>query len=358
MRYFSATACAACLLTAGALSAAGLDRSGQPVGVLFQSGNHAELSFSYVQPEVSGTAFDGALPLDNIAGNFAQLSFSLKVDLNDRLSLAVILDQPYGADISYPASADPYPFAGATATVRSQAITGLLQYRINDRFSVHGGLRGVAVDAEFTQRGYTASLERATAVGHVVGVAYEIPDIALRAALTWSSATDFSSVTTEIRGTTQPFTSTTDFTLPQQITLDFQTGIAADTLLLAQVRWVEWTATDISPARYPASNGPIHYKHDRFSYTLGIDHRFSDSFSGAITLGYEPGTDTPVLVLGGTDGQYSLQAGGTYTIGDVSLTGSVRHVWLGDATTESAFYPADLRNNHAVALDLSVGYRF
>ncbi len=358
MRYLSATACAASLLTAGAASAAELDRSGQPVGVLFQSGNHAELSFGYMQPEVSGTLFDGLLPVGNIAGNHSQLSLTLKMDLNERLSFAVILDQPYGADVSYPASDDPYPGEGTMAAISSQAITGLLRYRINDRFSVHGGLRAVAVDAAFALRGYTADMERATALGHVVGVAYEIPDIALRAALTWSGATDFSSRTTETRGASTPFVSTTDFTMPQQITLDFQTGIAADTLLIAQVKWVEWTATDISPARYPTSNGPVHYEHDRFSYALGIDRRFSESFSGAITLGYEPGTDAPTPALGGTDGQVSLQIGGTYTMGDASFTIEIGHVRFGDATTDSTYYPVDFRDNHAVTLGLSVGYRF
>lgn len=366
MRMAAATG-AAFLLTAGAGAAAGLDRSGQPVGVLFQPGNYAELSFGFVRPEVSGTADFGGGPVSSgsMAGDYSQLSFALKMDLSDRLSFAVIVDQPYGADVSYPISAPPYLLAGTTATVSSQAITGLLRYRINDRFSVHGGLRGVAADADVRIRqlgspDYVGQFDRAAGLGYVVGVAYEIPDIALRAALTWSSAVDFSSHTTEmIEGITSG-TSTTDFTMPQQITLDFQTGIAANTLLMAQVKWVEWSATSINPDIWGTMVSPasslVHYEHDRMSYSLGIGRKFSDSFSGAITVGYEPPTNDNVLNLSGTDGQYSLQVGGTYTMGDVSFTGGIRYVWLGDAETENL--GADFRDNHAVALGLSVGYRF
>ncbi|MBW7922283.1 MAG: hypothetical protein H3C51_09310 [Rubellimicrobium sp.] len=360
MKHIAATAGAALLMTAGAAGAAGLDRSGQPVGVLFQPGNYAELSFGFVRPDVSGTVGGGAFSSGNMAGDYSQLSFALKMDLNDRLSFAVIVDQPYGASVSYPAGGS-YPLAGTTAEISSQAVTGLLRYRIDDRFSVYGGLRGVAMDGEVNMimssplpsGTYNASFDRATALGYVVGVAYEIPDIALRAALTWSSATDFSSATSQIAGGSSLPPSTTEITMPQQITLDFQTGIAANTLLMAQVKWVEWTATNISPTGYP---NLVHYEHDRMSYSLGIGRKFSDSFSGAITLGYEPPTDAPVLNLSGTDGQYSLQVGGTYTTGNVSFTGGLRYVWLGDATTEGL--GADFRDNHAVALGLSVGYRF
>ena len=54
---------------------------------------------------------------------------------------------------------------------------------------------------------------------------------------------------------------------PQSVNLDFQTGIAKDTLLFGQIRWVDWSNTpiDIPPAVDPAPL--LSYADDRISYT-------------------------------------------------------------------------------------------
>ncbi|MCC7321912.1 MAG: transporter [Rubellimicrobium sp.] len=346
------TAAAAVVMAGGAAVAGGLDRSGQPIGALFESGNYAELSFGFVRPDVQGTVGGGAVGSGNVAQDYTQFGLAVKGDLNDRLSVAVILDQPYGAAVAYDDTDPGYPLAGTSATLTSQAVTGLLRYRLNDRFSIHGGLRLVSMEGEvdIPAGPYDAEFGRSTATGYVLGAAYEIPDIALRAALTWSSATDFAAPTT-IMGSIP--VADTAFTMPQQLTLDFQTGIAANTLLMAQVRWSEWTATNISPVGYP---NLVSYTEDRISYSVGIGRRFSDAFSGAITVGYEADQGLLVSNLSPSDGLVSVQVGGTYTMGDVEISGGVRYAWLGDATTETI--GADFAGNTALAVGLSIGYHF
>ncbi len=76
-----------------------------------------------------------------MAASYNQFSLGVKQDINDKFSVAVIMDQPFGANVDYPASAAPYPLAGSVAEVKSQAITALARYKVSDRFSVHGGLR-------------------------------------------------------------------------------------------------------------------------------------------------------------------------------------------------------------------------
>lgn len=355
-------ATAALLLTGGALtgtalSAGGLDRSGQPIGALFEEGNFAELGFGLVQPEVSGIV-GGVLGSGNMVQDYTQFTFSLKMDVNDRLSFALILDQPYGANIAYDDTDPGYPLAGTTADLRSGALTALARYRINDRFSIHGGLRAVSMEADLTVVSpagtYDAQFESDTALGYVVGAAYEIPDIALRVALTYSSATEFSNVT-HVTGVPDAMVPNTEFSMPQSVSLDFQSGIAADTLLFGQIRWVDWTETDISPAFYPG-NPLVSYEKDRITYTVGVGRRFSDAFSGAISVSYEEDQDLFVSNLSPTDGQLSVQVGGTYTVNNIELTGGVRYIRLGDAITDSI--GADFADNDVIALGLSVGYRF
>lgn len=363
MTRISAAAAAALIVTTTTVSAGGLDRSGQPIAALFESGNYAEIGFGLVQPSVSGTfthPLAGELGSGNMAEDYSQLTFALKMDLNDRLSLALILDQPYGANIDYADTDTGYPLAGTYADLRSQALTALLRYRISDRFSVHGGIRSVGMDADLQVSSpggvYAARFESDRALGYVVGAAYEIPDIALRAALTYSSATDFSNPTTILvaPGVWAPVADT-EFTMPQQIALDFQTGIAANTLLMAQIRWVDWTETEISPALYPA-NPLVSYEEDRVTYTVGVGRRFSDAFSGAISVSYEEDQGLFVSNLSPTDGLVSIQIGGSYTVDNVELSGGVRYIMLGDATTDGI--GAEFADNSGLAIGLSVGYHF
>ncbi|MDT8855978.1 hypothetical protein RNZ50_13345 [Paracoccaceae bacterium Fryx2] len=99
-----AGAVGALALGATAATAGGIDRSGQNIGVLFEKGRYAELSFGHVTPDVTGVDNDGNAT-GNVAGSFTPLSFAYKYDINDQVSFAVILDQPFGADIAYGARA-------------------------------------------------------------------------------------------------------------------------------------------------------------------------------------------------------------------------------------------------------------
>ena len=361
MTRISAAAAAALFLTTTALSAGGLDRSGQPISALFETGSYAELGFGLVQPSVSGTfthPLAGELASGSVANDYSQLTFALKMDLNEQLSLALILDQPYGAAVEY--SQAGYPLNGTFADLRSQALTALLRYKINDRFSVHGGVRSVGMEADLQVSSpagtYAAEFDNDRAIGYIVGAAYEIPDIALRVALTYSSETEFSNPTS-VMGATGAWApvANTEFVMPQQIALDFQTGIAANTLLMGQIRWVEWTATEISPQGYPG-NPLVSYSDDRITYTVGIGRKFSDSFSGAISVSYEEDQGNLVSNLSPTDGSLSIQIGGSYTMNNVELSGGIRYIMVGDATTETI--GAEFADNSGLAIGMSVGYHF
>ncbi len=340
---------------AGAAHAGGIERAGQNIGVLFEDGGYVELSYGMVNPSVSGT-FGGAVSSGDMAPSYSQVSLGVKADINEKLSFAMVMDQPWGANVDYPASAAPYPFAGTTAEVSSQALTAVARYKLNDRFSLHAGLRQETVSgtASIPAAAYALDVTGGGGTGYLVGGAFEIPDIALRVALTYNSAIDQTLTGTEAGVIPTSF----DVSTPQSVNLDFQSGIAADTLLFGSIRWVDWTAFDITPPVYLGATGSslVSYTNDVTTYTLGVGRRFSDSFSGSVAVGYEAAQGGTASNLAPTDGYLSFQVGGKYTKGNMAISGGVRYVKLGDATTETI--GAAFTGNNAIGVGVKVGYSF
>ena len=364
---------AALLMTTGMAGALGLDRSGQDITVLFEDGDHAELSFGIVNPSIDGEdlpPFSG--DSGNVAEDYTQFALGYKQQVNDTFSLALILDQPYGADIAYPAGGSQ-ALGGTAATLDSTALSLIGRYHVNDQVSFHGGLRYQRLSAEVTLdgdayggpppaglSGYNVQLDEDGEFGYVIGAAYERPDIALRVAVTY-----FSEITYEL-GTTENITASspdTSVTAPQAVNLDFQTGIAQDTLLFGQVRWAEYSEVIVSPAGFAGATGggSLTDIDDGFSYTLGIGRQFTDSFAGSISVNYEEEEDPLVSPLAPTNGSLSFTVGGAYTMDNVELSGGISYVSLGDAQPETGTPDrarADFTDNSAVGVGLQIATKF
>ena len=363
-----ATASAAAIL-AGNAQAGGIDRSGQSIAALFEAGNYAELSFGSVDPSVSGR-LQAPLPpaaSGDMASSYSQAGFAYKHQFNDRVSAALILDQPFGADVSYP-NGTGYPLAGTTAEFDADALTLLGRYRFDGGFSLHAGLRHQRVSANSTLQGiipggYTVRGARDSGTGYVLGGAYERPDIALRVALTYNSTIETTHATVETVGGAVVSTTPTRIETPESVNLDFQTGIAPGTLLFGGVRWVNWTAFDISPAFYssPAGVGQpfLSYSDDTYTYTLGVGRKFSDTWSGSITASYEKSDGGFQSNLGPTDGKFGLTVGAKYTQGAMSISGGLNYTWVGDARTSLGNPPTSrFADDDAVGVGVKIGYHF
>lgn len=363
------TAGAALLLSSTAVHAVGLDRSGQATGIIFEDGNYAELSFGYVMPSLEGQDLQigvGTSETGNVAEDFGVLGLGYKRDINDQLSFAVIFDQPYGADIVYPDAADGSANLGATAaTVDSNAVTGLARYKLNENWSVYGGLRAQTLEAEVTLSGaaygmgsgYNVVFDKETGFGYTLGAAYEIPEIALRVAVTYHSEIEYELGTTEtIPGVGTPPSEDTKVTTPQAINVDFQTGIAQDTLLFGSIRWADYDVTEVVPQNFGRSLTDLSTGQE---YTIGIGRRFSDAFSGSISVGYEAeGDDDLASPLSPTNGNTSIAVGGQYSIDNVTYSAGVSYTMFGDAFAETAAAVAEFEDSSALAVGFKVGYTF
>ena len=279
---------------ATAAHAGGLDLSGQPVTLLFRDGNYAEVSFGATRPWIEGADPQGVTS-GNVYGTVSDVGAGVVRQLGGGWSAALIVDRPYGVVVDYdPAhAAGAFPFAGTHAEPESLAVTALLRTRIDTHWSLHGGLRAQRFGGEATLAGsgydrlsgYAWTGDADWGLGYVVGGAYEIPEIALRVALTYGSEIDHDLDATEnFFGPT-----TTEVTMPQSVNLDFQTGIAPETLVYGLVRWVNWAGWSVEPAGLFAATGLplIEFDSDAFTYRLGLARQLSEAFAAAVEITHE-----------------------------------------------------------------------
>jgi long-chain fatty acid transport protein len=353
----TAVALAAAATSAGA---GGIDRSGQGLGALFEKGRYLELSFGLISPTVEGRDV-AAQPTGDVAATYSQLGFSYKYDVNDKVSFALNIDQPFGADVVYAATS---PLLGGTfAKTNTYAVTGVLRYKFNEAFSVHGGVRAQHAEGDIRLQGaaygflsgYNVQFAGDWAPGYLVGVAYEKPEIALRVALTYNSKVKHEFETTQV---VFPSGTITEVETPQSVNLDFQTGIAKDTLLFGNIRWVDWSNFKIDPVGFPG-DGLVDLE-DTTTYTLGIGRRFNEQWAGSFSLTYEPkGTDQLVSPLAPTDGRIGATVGASYTMDKMKISGGINYTWLGDAQPQTGGVGrASMTDNTLIGVGVKVGWSF
>ncbi len=351
------------LAMVGQAYAGGIERDPQSVSILFEEGNYAEGRLSFVSPSVSGTdaGLGGPIASGDMAPSYFNAAVGYKQDISDNLAFAVIIDQPVGADVDY-ATGTGYPLAGTMAELTSIGVTAFLKYRFDNNVSIYGGPRLQSINAELsglllpppTSTTFGLDVDRTYEFGYAVGVGYEMPEIALRVALTYNSAIDHTFDSSESFGGAPGIAGSFTTTIPQSVNLEFQSGIAENTLVFGNIRWQDWSEFDITP---PNLGSPlIAYQSDYITYNLGIGRRFNDQWSGAVTVGYEAETGDIQGNLAPRDGFASIGVAATYTMDNVEITGGIRYIALGDATTQTI--DATFTDNDAIAAGIRVGMSF
>ncbi len=356
------TALGALALTTTVASAGGIERGTLGYSALFEDGRVLTTGLSSVSPRVVGTypdRLEGG-STGNMAQSYTTLSFAYKADLNDRLAYAFYLNTPFGADALYPAG----PYTGLQAHWTTNQLAAVLKYKVTDAVSVYGGLRHleskaeIAIPAALVRFNYTA-VGSAKDFGYLVGVAYEKPEIALRVALTYENAVTQAFATHE---TGRPFgdagaDTITEIEIPQSVALDFQSGVAKDTLVFGSIRWTEWSKWQVNPPAYFDVTGMsvTGFDNNVLAFRLGVGRKINDALSVFARVGYEEPKGGVSSRLSPTDGTKSIGFGGTYTNDNMKITGGVEYVAVGDAIDGSGTM---FEGNSAVGLGLSVAYTF
>lgn len=348
--------------------AGAIDRSGQGLGALFEEGRYFEASVSSVAPRVKGNDLLGGQTGD-VAGDYVIPKLGIKADVNDQLSLALVLDQTYGADLLY--GQGSALLGGTRVDVASDALLGLVRYRFTENFSLHAGLR-IQNSSAFVRlkglaygpvSGYEVKLGSDVRTGAVVGAAFEIPAIALRISATYHDAIKHRLPTQEsaplalLNGT-----STTEISTPRAVNLDFQSGISESTLIFGRVRWVKWSEFRVDPARFFAVTGEglIELKNTH-TFTLGLGHQFNDEWGGAISFDYEKRGDPLSSPLAPVNGRKGVSLAASYRLDRTKITAGVSYTKLGDAALETGtpdVQRATMSGNSSLGFGIGIGTAF
>ncbi|APU49531.1 OmpP1/FadL family transporter [Acinetobacter junii] len=385
-------------LPATGVFAAALDRSGQSVSAFLQPDNYFEAGISVLDPTVKGqsTAATGSQNISDMGGDYQFYNAALKLQLTDYLSFGLIYDQPFGADAEYQDSTLFTNTAGNTKVeVDTQNISMLFGVQPIKNVNLYAGgvyqtvkggvqLRGAGYGGINAFGGYNADIPEDSAAGWLAGAAYQIPEIALKASVTYRSEIKHKVNIDESSAGAGPIaailnnaTGSTDITTPQSVNLDLQTGIMANTVAFANIRWVNWKDFAIRPYAFgvaanlatTAAGGKgfdlVAYTDDQWSVNAGVGRKLNEQWAGNVSVGWDSGAGNPITTLGPTEGYWNLGVGVQFSpAANYFISGGVKYFWLGDAKAQSGAqfntdsYLADFTDNHAIAYGMKIGYRF
>ena len=372
------------LIPTTSVIAGGLDRSGQSMSAFFQSGNYAEAGFTVIDPTVEGTStVVKDEKISDMGDDYYFPSAAIKIQPTDNISLGLLYDQPFGADATYSSTAGTFGNGteGTSVEVDTHNLTALIGYQPNQNWNFYAGpvyqtvegkvsLRGAAYGGTRLLGGYDIDLKEDDAFGWIAGAAYSIPEIALRAAITYRSEIKHELDTSEtfaLGAVVRP-NSNTEVVTPQSVNIDLQSGVAKDTLAFANIRWVHWDQFAVKPAYLSQLTGAltgkqqnlVDYSDDQWSATVGLGHKFNAKWSGTAAVGWDSGAGNPVTTLGPVEGYWSVGLGGQYSPAEnYFIAAGVRYLWLGDAQAQTGgTVVGSFEDNTAIAYGMKIGYRF
>lgn len=399
--------CALAALSLTSLAgASGLDRSGQPSEDFSASGTLAYASAYHISPDVSGVEANGT-KIDDLAEEYEGYGYGVKTDINDRVSVGVFYDQPFGAAVlfegtnSLTSTNTDGSINSTSADVSTDNFTGMLGLNLgaNNNFKVYGGpvLQKIEGEVKINSRnpllssvnGYTLDLAKNTAYGYMAGMAYVKPEIGLKAAVTYRSEINHDSNYAE----TMPFidglpgalqqglglsaaqTKEAELTTPKSVNIDFQTGLNATTLLTAKARWVPWSDFKITPPllnsngvkldNYQGGNKDqvnlLEYSDDAYMVEVGLGKRLTPALAVSGSIGWDSGAGNPVSPLGPTEGYYSVGLGAKYNLTPAwSVSAGAKYLMLGDAEGKLAASGTTIGNfedNDAYLFGMKLAYQ-
>ncbi len=435
-------------LSISAAHAAGLEYSKQSVAPFFEPGNYAELSYAYIDPKIEGTDAAGN-KIDDMMDDFDLPGAAIKIAPTTNTALALIYEKPFGVDTKYPAGNIFNNDMGPTeARIETTGITLLGGGKVTNNIWLYGGLEhqtlkgkvtgaqpvgmttavaevldlvgaafGVPTLAEYnnlvgkqnngtisaaeaaaleTVNGlatpvaeaptyYTLDFEDKSTLAPVLGMAYEMPEIALRAALTYRAPAKYqvagvenlqvilppaaggdgitpSPATDEVA---LPLSGKSEVKMPQSLNFDFQTGLSEKYQLLGMLnaRWVDWSDFSVTPpVATVATQEPLAaYKKDGYAVEVALGKQFNPQLSGEIRAGYDRGTGAPLSLLGPYDAITTLGLGAQYKLSEqLSVSAGGQYMWFegGPVDTKVDGRVANIDDGTGYALGMKLGYHF
>jgi len=370
MKVIAKSACVL-LLSSTSAFAGGFELQTLNTSSLYEEGNYGAFSFAKINSNLSGV---GANPQkvktlkDQSVAN-GELKFETgKLDVGLVSFRSGAIQMSGDSDATFAGSYAP----SVNANLNTLAL--IAKYSIGQNIDLLGGVKQNTLnDFNLTSVFGSYDISSKSSISYVAGAAYSIPDIALRAEILVQPASEISTtgsytssavglIPAGIPGSVEATVKT-----PQTITFNFQTGIAANTLIMGSIHHAKWgaaqtTATVATPS--PAINAAAAVTSDfgdTTKYTIGLGRKFSNKVSGSLSYTHEAGsgaTSTSVFTM--SNGSRALSVGMKYSLENFDVSFGASRTMFGDVTVNPGSGQPDLvySGNTATTFGLKLSTKF
>jgi len=348
-----------------ALMAGGMERTALSTGFMYENGGYAEVAYSSRDYTVTAPVF---APDESVIEDQTGFSLATKFDVAETLSFGLSQYNQAGVGLNYQG-------AGGTGTVGGglnligpkvsldiDALVFLGRYALSENYSFMLGMKNTTIkdataDIFKTSAAPTttaAAVQGGTASSAVAAIAYEQPDMALRVEYLYEADVSFSLDTT---GGLNASTGATKGSIPDYQTINFQTGIAADTLAFGSIRMADWKNHQLAVAPQTLA-APTSSFSNSTTYSLGVGRKVSDDLSLSLSTNWENGTESSgTSLLSPTNGYNGYSLGAKYNMDNLTLSGGVNYTSFGDKTITSTI--ADqFSGNSVLSYGIKLGVNF
>jgi len=381
------------LLSASIALAGGFELQTLDTSIMYSEGNQASISTAKIDASIKGVnPAIGAASSRDVVKDQTVTNIATKFNVGENLSFG--LSTYRSGSIQLDGGNGLNGNIAPTADVNLDSTAMMAIYNLNGNFSFLGGVTQNNIgDGNVTTLGGSYAVSSTSKMGYLIGVAYSMPEIALRAELTYQPQTKFATTTafapsaavvcaqmapldcsdlanagtyalTNDAITAAGAASVTNLSLPDTIAFNFQTGIAKDTLMTASYRKSSWGKAQINIAAPVAITTNFD---DAVSYSLGIGRKFTDSLSGSITYSKEESTgSTSTSLFSVSDGSEAISIGLQYKQDNMAISGGISQRKVGDMTVDPGFVAPNplagstmnYSGNTVTAMGLKVSFSF
>ena len=363
-------------LSAGMAQAGGFELQTLDTSIMYADRNTASISYARIDASIKGyTTAAGAVSNKEVVKDQTVNNLNAKFDVGDNFSFG--LSTYHSGSVQLSGGNGDLAAAGnitPIADIKLQTTALMVNYQLNENMSFIGGMTNNSLeDSSVSTLAGDYTVSGATAQGYIVGAAYSVPEIALRAEVTYQPKTELKTTadfvgSTALGGATRSGKASS-VSLPDTLALSFQTGIAADTLLTASYRKSAWSKAQITStvfndaevgalAALAGANIKTEFE-DSESFSIGIGRKFSDTLSGSLTYANEEGSSKPATSLFTvSNGSEAISLGLQYKTDDMTISGGISQRNVGDVTVNHSSGTMRYSGNTVTSIGLKIAFAF